>query len=119
VGLVKRGQDSKLMVLVDGQGLPLGTMVASAQEAEVHLAEATVETVRVPRRRGRPRKRVRGWWRTGHTTAIGCGVGFVGEGFGPAFRGGEIVVSGDARRSCRGIGSGGWCSTLGVLGKDP
>jgi hypothetical protein len=49
------------MVLVDGQGLPLGTMVASAQEAEVHLAEATVETVRIPRRRGRPRKRVREW----------------------------------------------------------
>jgi hypothetical protein len=47
VGLVKRGQGSKLMVLVDGQGLPLGTMVASAQEAEVHLAEATVETVRI------------------------------------------------------------------------
>jgi hypothetical protein len=35
------------------------------------------------------------------------GVGFVGEGFGPAFRDREIVVSGDARRSCRGIGSGG------------
>jgi hypothetical protein len=47
VGLAKRGQDSKLMVLVDGQGLPLGTMVASAQEARVHLAEATVETVRI------------------------------------------------------------------------
>ena len=47
VGLAKRGQGSKLMVLVDGQGLPLGTMVASAQEAEVHLAEATVETVRI------------------------------------------------------------------------
>jgi hypothetical protein len=47
VGLVKRGQGSKVMVLVDGQGLPLGTMVASAQEAEVHLAEATVETVRI------------------------------------------------------------------------
>jgi transposase len=61
VGLVKRGQGSKVMVLVDGQGLPLGTMGASAQEAEVHLAEATVETVRVPWRRGRPRKRVREW----------------------------------------------------------
>jgi hypothetical protein len=47
VGLAKRGQGSKAMVLVDGQGLPLGTMVASAQEAEVHLAEATVETVRI------------------------------------------------------------------------
>jgi hypothetical protein len=47
VGLAKRGQGSKLMVLVDGQGLPLGTMGASAQEAKVHLAEATVETVRI------------------------------------------------------------------------
>ncbi len=47
MGLAKRGQGSKLVVLVDGQGLPLGTMVASAQEAEVHLAEATVETVRI------------------------------------------------------------------------
>jgi hypothetical protein len=47
VGLVKRGQGSKLMVLVDGQGLRLGTMVASAQEAKVHLAEATVETARI------------------------------------------------------------------------
>jgi hypothetical protein len=47
VGLVKRGQGSKVMVLVDGQRLPLGTMVASGQEAKVHLAEATVETVRI------------------------------------------------------------------------
>ena len=61
VGLTKRGQGSKVMVLGDGQGLRLGTMGASAQEAKVHLAEATVETVRVPWRRGRPRKRVREW----------------------------------------------------------
>jgi hypothetical protein len=47
VGLVKRGQGSRVMVLVDGQGLRLGTMVARAQEAKVHLAEATVETVRI------------------------------------------------------------------------
>jgi hypothetical protein len=47
VGLTKRGQGSKVMVLGDGQGLPLGTMGASAQEAKVHLAEATVETVRI------------------------------------------------------------------------
>ncbi len=47
VGQVKRGQGSKVMVLVDGQGLLLGTMGASAQEAEVHLTEATVETVRI------------------------------------------------------------------------
>ena len=30
---------------VDGQGVPLRTLVASAQKVEVHLAEATVETV--------------------------------------------------------------------------
>ena len=47
MGLAKRGQGSRVMVLVDGQGLPLGTMVASAQEAKVRLAEATVETVRI------------------------------------------------------------------------
>ena len=45
------------MVAVDGQGLPLGLLVASAQEAEVHLAEPTLATIRVPRRRGRPRTR--------------------------------------------------------------
>jgi hypothetical protein len=59
VGLTKRGQDSKVMVLGDGQGLPLGTMVASAQEAKVHLAEATVETVRIWQQRRRLSKRAR------------------------------------------------------------
>lgn len=46
------------MVVTDGAGVPLGATVASAQEAEVRLAEATVAQVRVPRRRsGRPRVR--------------------------------------------------------------
>jgi transposase len=106
-GLTKRGQGSKLMVLVDGQRLPLGTMVASAQEAEVHLAEATVETVRVPRRRGRPRKRVRelvadraydsdrlrGWLRR--------------RGIRPCIPRRRNRRQRGARRSHRGIGSGG------------
>ncbi len=47
------------MIVTDGQGTPLGALVASAQKAEVRLAEPTLETIRVPRRRGRPRKRPR------------------------------------------------------------
>ncbi len=45
------------MAVVDAQGLPLGLLVASAQEAEVRLAEPTLATIRVPRRRGRPKTR--------------------------------------------------------------
>jgi transposase len=44
------------MVLVDGEGLPLGVRLESASPAEVTLAEATLGEVRVPRRRGRPRQ---------------------------------------------------------------
>jgi transposase len=46
------------MVVVDGQGIPLGGTIASASPAEVKLAERTLATVKVPRRgRGRPRSR--------------------------------------------------------------
>ena len=46
------------MVVTDGQGIPLGLHLASAQQSEVRLAEATLATVRVPRPgRGRPRQR--------------------------------------------------------------
>ena len=44
------------MVVSEGNGVPLGALVASAQKAEVHLAEATLELVRVPGK-GRPRRR--------------------------------------------------------------
>lgn len=57
MGLTRRGKGSKLMLVVDGRGLPLGVLVASAREAEVHLAEPTLATVRVPRWRGRPKTR--------------------------------------------------------------
>lgn len=56
VGKTKRGKGTKWMVLVDGQGIPLGALLASAAPAEVTLAETTLAQVRVPRRRGRPRK---------------------------------------------------------------
>jgi len=45
------------MLVTDGQGVPIGALVHSAQPSEVCLAEATLKTVRVPRRRGRPRTR--------------------------------------------------------------
>ncbi len=58
VGLTRRGKGTKIMAVVDAQGLPLGLLVASAQEAEISLAEPTLATIRVPRRRGRPRTRL-------------------------------------------------------------
>jgi transposase len=46
------------MVVVDGQGIPIGSTLASASPAEVKLAEQTLEAVKVPRKgRGRPKKR--------------------------------------------------------------
>jgi transposase len=46
------------MVVVDGQGIPLGIHVTSARPAEVKLVDATLNTIRVPRRGpGRPRQK--------------------------------------------------------------
>lgn len=45
------------MAVVDGQGTPLGLLVASAQRAEIKLAEPTLATIRVPGRCGRPKTR--------------------------------------------------------------
>lgn len=46
------------MIVADGNGLPIGLLVASAQPHESTLAEATLQTIRVPRRgRGRPKTR--------------------------------------------------------------
>jgi len=58
VGKTKRGKGTKLMVVADGQGIPLGVLIASATPNEVILIESTLEKIRVPRPgRGRPRKR--------------------------------------------------------------
>ena len=58
IGKTPRGKGSKWMVVVDGQGIPLGILVASARPAEVTLVDATLNTIRVPRARGgRPRQR--------------------------------------------------------------
>jgi transposase len=49
------------MVVVDGQGVPLGKQLYSASPNEVRLAQETLASVRVSRqhRGGRPRQRVR------------------------------------------------------------
>ena len=45
------------MAVVDGNGLPIGLHVDSAQPHEVTLAETTLATIRVPQTRGRPKTR--------------------------------------------------------------
>jgi transposase len=45
VGKTKRGKGTKWMVVVDGQGLPLGSQLAPASPAEVTLAETTLEAI--------------------------------------------------------------------------
>ncbi len=49
------------MVVVDGQGVPLGKQLYSASPNEVRLAEETLAAIRVTRQRrgGRPRQNVR------------------------------------------------------------
>jgi transposase len=43
------------MLVTDGEGLPIGLLVESAQKSEVRLAQAALATVRVARRRSRAR----------------------------------------------------------------
>ena len=57
MGLTRKGKGTKVMLVTDAQGVPIGGLVASAQEAEINLAESTLATVKVPRGRGRPRSR--------------------------------------------------------------
>jgi transposase len=57
VGLTKKGKGTKWMLVVDGDGLPLGFHLDSANRAEVRLAEQTLDTIRVARPRGRSRQR--------------------------------------------------------------
>jgi len=59
VGLTKRGKGSKCMVVVDGQGIPLGATIHSASPAESALIETTLDTITKPRRaRGGMRARI-------------------------------------------------------------
>ncbi len=57
VGVTKKGKGTKWMLVIDGNGLPLGFSLASAQAAEVKLAEQTLDTIKVARPHGRPKCR--------------------------------------------------------------
>ncbi len=59
VGKTKRGKGTKWMVVVDGQGVPLGKQLYSASPHEARLAEETLGSIRVTRRHrgGRPRQK--------------------------------------------------------------
>jgi hypothetical protein len=54
---MKIGKDSKMMVVADGHGLPIGLYVASAQSHESQMSDAILATIRVPQPRGSPRTR--------------------------------------------------------------
>lgn len=45
------------MLVVDGNGLPIGLYLDSAQPHEITLADKTLGTIRVPQKHGRPRTR--------------------------------------------------------------
>src|SRR5262249_2357304 len=57
VGLTKKGKGTKWMLVVEGNGLPLGFHLDSANRAEVRLAQQTLDIIKVARPRGRPKQR--------------------------------------------------------------
>jgi hypothetical protein len=57
VGLTRTGKGTKWMLVVDGNGLPLGFRLGSASRAEVRLAQQTLDTIKVARPRSRPKQR--------------------------------------------------------------
>ena len=57
VGKTRKGKGTKLMVLADGKGIPLGVSLHSASPGEISLAPETLSTVRVGHAGpGRPRQ---------------------------------------------------------------
>lgn len=57
IGRTKVGKGSKIMVVTERNGLPVGFHVESAQPHEIRLAEKTIQSVRIPSRRGAPKRR--------------------------------------------------------------
>jgi hypothetical protein len=51
------GKGTKVMVVSDGNGLPIGLYLDAANHHEIKLAEPTLQTIRVPQKRGRPKTR--------------------------------------------------------------
>jgi len=76
IGKTKRGKGTKWMVVVDGQGVPLGSHLTSASPAEVKLAETTLDAIwfHAAVQAGRRSDRC-GSLPTGVTTAIHCASG--------------------------------------------
>src|ERR1700693_2566247 len=81
VGKTKRGKGTKWMVVVDGQGLPLGKHLHSASPSEVKLVAATLATIRVGRRHrgGHPRQSRPASSPTAATIATRCATDWRGE----------------------------------------
>ena len=51
------GKGSKIMLLTEGHGVPVGLVIASAQAHEIRYAAQTVAQLKVPQPRGRARTR--------------------------------------------------------------
>jgi hypothetical protein len=78
VGLANVSKGTKRMLATEGEGMPLAFLVTGANRAEVKLAEATLDRIRVPRERGALGSGSRGWWRTGRMTATRSADGCAG-----------------------------------------
>ena len=50
IGNTKRGKGSKCMVVVDGEGIPIGATIHSASPAESKLIETTLDSISHPKR---------------------------------------------------------------------
>src|SRR5262249_33758223 len=57
VGLTKKGKGTKWMLVVEGNGLPLGFHLDSANRTEVRLAQQTWDVIKAARPGGRPKRR--------------------------------------------------------------
>src|SRR5215210_5720591 len=57
VGNTRKGKGTKIELVSDGRSIPLSVVVASANEAEVTLAQPTLKAIRISTRRGRPKTR--------------------------------------------------------------
>ena len=59
LGRSRGGWGTKLHLVVDGHGTPLAATITAGEAHESRLAAATLEQVRLPKARGRPRTRPR------------------------------------------------------------
>lgn len=70
VGKTKVGKGSKVMVVTDGNGLPIGLHVDSAQPHESMLAETTLQTIWSRKNAGVLRPARKNWSRIKPTTVL-------------------------------------------------